>query len=331
MERTANQTSGHAPGAVGTAARYGGIDAARLFLACLVVLAHCAAFLALSPAAHFLFNNGLARVIVPFFLLTTGYFFDRQVERGLGRLLRRVLRVYLGWTLVFLPFILLYQEVTLYRLGLTLAFGYFHLWYLPALIGGLVLLHAARRLPDGVLMALATGLFCIGGAIQYAENLWLDFSALRNHYDLLVLTRNFLFYGFPYLALGVLIARGRLLAGTTPERRRILLLGALTLLLAETTLEYMTFDPEGFYDLTFSAFVLAPVLFVFVRDLPLHLPGFDPRQLSMVIYLSHPLYLLPLRFYTGLGPVGLTVVTLAATLSLAPAWMWIGRRLRILP
>lgn len=311
--------------------RNGGIDAARLVLALMVVMAHCASLQAVSPAAHFYFNNGFARVIVPFFLLTTGYFFDRQMAKGIGPWVWRVMRIYLGWSLVFLPFILFYQEISLYRLGLTLFFGFFHLWYLPALIGGMILLHAARNLSDGVLMTLAAVLFCIGGTVQYAENIFLDLSAMRNPYDLLVLTRNFLFYGFPFLALGLLIARGRLLAGIGPRRRFAFLILAVAMMIVETTLEYRSLDPDGFYDLTFSAFVLTPVLFVSVRDLPLTLPRFDPRRISMVVYLSHPLYLLPLRELTGWGPVPLTIGTFALTFALAPVWMWIGQRLRILP
>ena len=141
--------------------RNGGIDAARLVLAVMVVMAHCASLQAISPAAHFYFNNGFARVIVPFFLLTTGYFFDRQMARGIGPWVWRVMRVYLGWTLVFLPFVLFYQEISLYRLAMTLVFGFFHLWYLPALVGGMILLYAARNLSDGILMTLAAVLFCI--------------------------------------------------------------------------------------------------------------------------------------------------------------------------
>lgn len=315
----------------GAGSRHGGIDAARLLFACLVVLAHCATFLAISPAVHFYVNNGFGRVIVPFFLLTTGYFFDRQLARGLDRWLLRVGRVYVGWTAVFLPFILFYQEVTPFRLALTFGFGFFHLWYLPALIGGMVLLHVARRLPDAVLLALAVGLFVIGAAVQYAENALLDFDTMHNHYDLLVLTRNFLFYGFPYLALGALIGRGAILSRPSPRGRAGLVIVALALMLAETTLQYLSFSPEGFYDLSLSAFLLTPVLFVFVRDLPVATLWADPRKLSMVVYLSHPLYLLPLRLWTNLGPLGLTIATLALTFAFAPLWMRVGQRLRILP
>ncbi|PIV74526.1 MAG: hypothetical protein COW55_08790 [Rhodobacteraceae bacterium CG17_big_fil_post_rev_8_21_14_2_50_65_11] len=315
----------------GAASRHGGIDAARLLFACLVVLAHCATFLAISPAVHFYVNNGFGRVIVPFFLLTTGYFFDRQLARGLDRWLWRVGRVYIGWTVVFLPFILFYQEVTPFRLALTLGFGFFHLWYLPALIGGMVLLHAARRLPDAELLALSVGLLVTGAAVQYAENALLDYATMSNHYDLLVVTRNFLFYGFPFLALGALIGRGAILSRTSPRGRAALVIVALCLMAAETTLQYQSFSPEGFYDLTLSGFILTPVVFVFVRDLPVSALWVDPRKLSMVIYLSHPLYLLPLRLWTSLGPLGLTLVTFALTLAFAPLWMRVGQRLRILP
>lgn len=311
--------------------RYGGIDLARLVLALLVVFAHCATFQAVSPAAHFLFNNGLARIIVPFFLLTTGYFFDRQMAKGLGPWLWRVGRIYVIWTLIFLPYILLLQEVTPLRLLLTALFGYFHLWYLPALIGGMVLLYLARTLPDWVLMTLAAGLFVVGGAIQYAENALLDFATLSNHYDLLVITRNFLFYGFPYLALGVLIRRGRLLADLRPKMRVRMVVGAGLLLWAETWFEYMAFNPEGFFDLTFAAFPLTPILFVLVRDLRIDALPVDPRQMSMVIYLTHMLYLIPLRLFTGLEPLGLTAATLVLTLGLAPLWLKIARRIPILP
>ena len=311
--------------------RYGGIDIARLVLAGCVVLAHCASFQAISPAAHFLFNNGLARIIVPFFLLTTGYFFDRQMARGLGPWLWKAGRIYLIWTLIFLPYILLLQEVTPLRPILTAVFGYFHLWYLPALIGGMVVLYLARTLPDGMLMALAAGLFVVGGAIQYTENALLDLPSIPGHYDLLVITRNFLFYGFPYLAVGLLIHRGRVLTDLSARARLWLVIGATLLLLGETWLEYVAFDPEGFFDLTFSAFTLTPILFVWVRDLQIDALPFDPRPLSMVIYLTHMLYLIPLRIYTDLGPLALTVVTLGLTLVLAPLWLRAARRVPILP
>lgn len=312
-------------------ARYGGIDLARLLLAIFVVLAHCAAFQAISPKAHFFANNGFARIIVPFFLMTTGYFFDNQMKRGLGPWLWHVGRIYIAWTLIFLPFILFYQERTLYRLALTLGFGFFHLWYLAALLGGMAVLFWLRDLSNGALLIAATGLFLLGGVMQYAENAWLDFGVFRNHYDLLVLTRNFLFYGFPYLALGLLIRRTGFLEALAAPGRVLLMLGALAMLLAEAWIEYDLFPPEGFYDLTLSAFVLTPVVFVLVRDLPVEIPGFDPRRLSMIIYLSHPLYLIPLREFVTADPVPLTLMTLAATFAGAPVWLWLARRLPILP
>ncbi len=311
--------------------RYGGIDLARLLLAVFVVLAHCAAFQAISPEAHFFANNGFARIIVPFFLMTTGYFYDSQMKRGLGPWLWRVGRVYLAWTLIFLPFILFYQERTVFRLVMTLGFGFFHLWYLAALLGGMVVLYWARDLRNQTLLILAAGLFLIGGAIQYAENEWLDFGAFRNHYDLLVLTRNFLFYGFPYLALGLLIRRTAFLQSLSAPARVLLMLGALFLLVAETWAEMISFPPDGFYDLTVSAFVLTPVLFVLVRDMPLEIPGFDPRRLSMIIYLSHPLYLIPLREFVTPDPVPLSLMTMTLTLAAVPIWLWLARRVPILP
>lgn len=321
----------HANAAAATGARYGGIDLARLVLALCVVLAHCATFQAVGDWAHFFFNNGLARIIVPFFLLTTGYFFERQMQAGLAPWLWRVGRIYLAWTLIYLPFLLFYQAVTPYRIALTLFFGFFHLWYLPALLGGMALLYVMRNLRDGVLFWSAFALFLVGSALQYAENLWLDLNAFDSPYDLLVVTRNFLFYGFPYLALGLLIRRREPIVGQPALVRLAALAAGFLFLGAECLLEFRLFDPNGFFDLTVSAFVLTPVLFIAVRDLPLVLPGFDPRKLSMVVYLSHPLYLLPLRELTGAGPLALTVMTLAVTLLLAPAWLWMARRLPILP
>ncbi len=57
----------------------------------------------------------------------------------------------------------------------------------------------------------------------------------------------------------------------------------------------------------------------------------DPRKLSMVAYLSHPLYLLPLRLWTKLGPLGLNIAMLALTFALAPVWLRSGQSLRIVP
>ena len=79
------------------------LDAFRLIAAVLVVTIHTSPLASVSPLADFWLTRVLARLGVPFFLVTTGYFLARRGWRGLRGFWLRTLGVYLAAAVLYLP------------------------------------------------------------------------------------------------------------------------------------------------------------------------------------------------------------------------------------
>lgn len=275
------------------------IDVARVCLALLVAGGHTVLYHGLPDTLGAALVNGMARITVPFFLIVSGAFFPRGPERFRGWV-AHVLRLYLFWTLVYLPFLVTLGAFSWPKLGFYLVTGYAHLWYLPALIGGGLMLWLVRDWPAGRVMALALGLFAAGWGVQLAENLLLDFADLRHRNAWLALPRNFLFFGFPCLALGHLIARGAIGAGMGPARLVAVLVAGLGAMGVEAMLNHDLFGPEGIFDLYLGVLLVGPALFLLMARVPVraNLPWLAP--MSAAIYFVHPIFVFLLAEWAGL-------------------------------
>src|SRR5699024_12397394 len=79
------------------------LDAFRLIAAVLVVTIHTSPLASVSTLTDFWLTRVLARLGVPFFLVTTGYFLARRGWRGLRGFWLRTLGVYLAAAVLYLP------------------------------------------------------------------------------------------------------------------------------------------------------------------------------------------------------------------------------------
>lgn len=132
---------------------YSNIDITKLFMAFCVVAIHVAKLsnYTLPPVVDF-----TVRLAVPFFLVVSGYFlypklFDHN-NKGRGHVLLKYLKMYVVWTLVYLPFAVLYYYRASYSVT-DAAVEYFnnflftgetplawHMWYMHTLIVSVFLL-----------------------------------------------------------------------------------------------------------------------------------------------------------------------------------------------
>ncbi|MDX1781283.1 MAG: acyltransferase family protein [Thalassovita sp.] len=307
--------------------RNGGLDIIRLALACMVVLAHSSFFLIIGPDAHFFFLNGVARIIVPFFFVMSGYFFEAQTRNGIWPWARRVLSFYLIWTLLYLPIILIFEDFSLLRLGFYTIFGYAHLWFLPALLGGGLVFHLLRNIGNRRLIVLAVLLVAAGAALQYYENMTYDMAHLAYRRVHEAESRNFLFLGFPYVAIGVVIRRTGFAEGKIKTRDWGLVGVGIAALIGEVGFNFVFMPAEGIYEIVFSSLLVAPMVLRFAKVLPLQLQGRTMRDLSSAIYFSHLLLLIPLRAGVDLSFGELAALTLALDFALAPLLLLLNRRI----
>ena len=185
------------------------LDLFRLAAVLLVVMNHTSPLADVSAMADFWLTRVLARVAVPFFLMTTGYFLSRNHWAGVGRQLKKLCLLYGVCILLYLP-------VNLYAGSFTgpadvlrklLVDGtFYHLWYFPATILGIVIARWLSRLGLRVALPVAALLYLIGLGGDSYYGLVSRIPLLRTLYDgiftLCGYTRNGLFFAPLFLLLG---------------------------------------------------------------------------------------------------------------------------------
>lgn len=192
------------------------LDDFRWIAAFLVVAIHTSPLESMNETADFLLTRVFARVAVPFFFMVTGYFVLSAKDSG-----RKVLKTVKKTGIWYLLLTLLYLPVQIYKVvGESIDFSltgkllkavffdgtYYHLWYLPALMLGLVITWALLRLGRRNAFVCAVILYFFGllgdsyfgitEQIPFLKSLYGWMFQLFSH------TRNGLFYAPLFLLLG---------------------------------------------------------------------------------------------------------------------------------
>ena len=85
--------------------RYVAIDIFRIVCSLLVVAIHCSIFIEQYSELYFIINNIIARIAVPFFFMTTGYFFYKKYSKNSNILkitILKLLQIYILWSIIYL-------------------------------------------------------------------------------------------------------------------------------------------------------------------------------------------------------------------------------------
>ena len=127
------------------------LDITKLVLSILIVAIHFAPFgfgndSQLVGGANYLVSNCIARLVVPFFFMASGYLLYRkglnEIIINTKRYVFKLFKLYVVWTIIYLPLIIyeiiLVGDYLFHLLGFIRNFifvgSYTHLWYLPATI-----------------------------------------------------------------------------------------------------------------------------------------------------------------------------------------------------
>lgn len=173
----------------------------------------------------------LARIAVPFFFMSNGYFLFRKMEYGsfswepVKQYLFRLFRLYLIWSAVYFPLAIrrvildggsVGAGVVRFVKKFLFSGSYTHLWYLNAAIVGVLIVSAllAAGWEISSILILAGSLYAVGllaqsyfGVIlplrELTPGLW---EGLKQVQDVMETTRNGLFFGFLFIGLGMLCA-----------------------------------------------------------------------------------------------------------------------------
>lgn len=305
---------------------YAAIDNFRLVAALLIVAIHTAPLASFSETADFLVTYCLGRVGVPFFLMVSGYFvlapYQRQFARrklsrrhpatlgnenaagvfsgSMGRFLKKTALLYLISTLLYLP-------LKIYSHNISASVGgwlkeiffdgtFYHLWYLPAVILGCLLIIALLYFCSPLAVSVIVFVLYILGTLGDSYyNLISQVPFFKMVYEGIFTvssyTRNGIFFAPLFLWMGVLLANGKVRIS-----RKAAWIG-LSISLAGMLAEgFMSFQLQ-WQKHNSMYFLLIPVMFfLFELLLSLDCRGVEiARDLSMYIYILHPLCIVFVR------------------------------------
>ncbi len=269
---------------------------------------------------------GLLDTAVPYFFLASGFFLFRKLGRSreedlsiIKQWIGKVLKLYLIWTLVYLPF----TVIGFLRDGLSLqtAFAIFvrnlilvgenylswPLWYLLAMIWGGILIYVMRwmRIP-------VWGIFLAGLAL-YLAAFQLDLDSMPLYAKLFKTTRNGFFLGLMFLTAGGLVWQWM----QQDRLQKPLLWDLLLVCIGVAGYQYS------------SLFLLPFALGLFLLSLRTNLPVLSDDSarslgaMSKTIYLTHMIFA-GLAILLTTVPAGWSLWLLAAACSTALAGLFAG-------
>ncbi len=296
---------------------YNAIDLARMTGACLTVAAHAWFFLndLSSPVTTVLYwgiYQYSGRLFIPFFIMTSSFFHYRKSDPGSITLqysagyLKRFFRLYLIWTAIYFPLALLNiirdpkgsirHGVPAYIRNVIFSGDQMHLWFMPALIVAvfLVTFFLSKGVKPSGVVGIAFFFYLIGMfgqtwfgfLIPLREKAPAVWNALRFGRHVILTTRNGLFYGFLFAAMGMCFAY----YGVMVSRRQAA--AGFIISFICMGIEIMVFEKIGFtreHDMTI--FLIPAEFFLFSFLLQTDLPD-RPfyrlcRKTSALIYFVH--------------------------------------------
>lgn len=296
--------------------KYGGLDIFRVTAAFLVVAIHTSPLQSFNGEADFFLTRVLARIAVPFFLMVTGQFvlgdylftnmetgeaeYTQRIS-GILRYVKKLGLLYAGCILLYLPIGMYaghYRGIGAMQVLKMLVFDgtFYHLWYFPASILGVLVICLLRRfLPLKAVAGISGVLYLLGlfgdsyyGALSGVPAVKAVYDACFNIFSY---TRNGLFFVPVFLILGA--AAGKKAPVLKPVFNLVLFLICFGLMTGEAfILHHLDFQRhDSMY------FLLIPCMFFLYRFLLSW--QFSPcgrlRMISSFVYILHPAVIVVVR------------------------------------
>lgn len=263
------------------------LDLLKIILAIFVVLLHANFFSDYNETLSYLSVEGLFRIAVPTFFLINGYFFKHIVDnKKIIKWSKRVIILYSVWTIIYLPF----WTFSIKSIIINIFIGYFHLWYIQALLLSGIILFYTKKLNSKNMLMLAFFLFSVGVVIQYSGNYHMvKVNILDRIMNFEPTYRNFLFLGLPFFIIGYLINKDNWNKLITPKQTLLLITLGMIFIFIESYINYY-YTKEAFDNL-FSLIFICPLIFIYTINLNLRF-NINSKNIALVstaIYLVHPL------------------------------------------
>lgn len=316
------------------------LDYTKLILSFLVVTIHNPILSAI-PFISNLICNGVARLAVPCFFIINGLYLQKTISNKtyLIKYIKKLLLFYTVWMLIYAPFHLFgfkdTIEKSIFLNIISIVFGYWHLWYLIGLIGGVALLYYFKKknFSDKKILLISMLFFFIGWLLQqfrlfYPNTPGLLGSLFRANFYY----RNFAFLAFPLITAGYLISKEDFMTSFKKKLSNVYTIACLFILLfLEVILHYFMVGRMGF-DFYLALFILCPALIIKVlnKSKIVKVESDYISKLSAVIFFIHPLILFSVQnIFPSLNGTQCYVLIIFFSFLLGSALIDSNRKLKI--
>lgn len=289
--------------------RYNAIDLARIIAAVLVICVHTDPLFHYSSTGNYFLVTVLARLAVPFFFVTSGFFFGNKIKLGhsseselpiLLPVIKRLIALYIAWTMMYLP-IQIYAWTRsggswsywlTYLQKLFFEGSYYTLWYLTGLIFAMAFSYLLFKIfKPGKVLLITLMLYIVGTLLQSYYDVFESESLLSWYYSIFLTTRNGLFFGSLFVSLGIYMAHHKQNLSKKWNSRLFILFFILL------TIEAFNLEDLDFTKGSGMWLMLVPTVFFLFKILQkIHLRDRRIyqylRPLSFLLYVSHGLFLI---------------------------------------
>lgn len=293
------------------------LDITKLILSFMVVAIHCGFLSDYNLFIYYFVINNVFRISIPLFFIINGYFLYYFFEKKTFKIwLKKSILIYFFLMLLYAYFWIDFYNFKFLEFLLKLFFGYFHLWYLSAMILGSLLLFYLKAFSNYKIIIIAFLLFLTGLTIQYTGRLHFlsDYFIADKLINNLSSYRNFLFTAFPFITLGYLINKTKII--TRIKQPTIFFITLLSLLLfsIENSIIHNNLPSLPIVECQISYWVGAPILFIIIMKKSKYTSNQSILSYyPTIIYFIHPLLILTILKFTNPKPTLLTFYTFLFT------------------
>lgn len=272
----------------------------KFIMAVFVMMVHFSPFKTIHPVLHFISIHGFTRIAVPFFFLSSGFLVS---ERGiippqrLKKTLIKLIKLYLYWTLLYSPLIVLqlintpstqHWLITLNR-NLFFEGSFIHLWYFVASIIGLIIVTTLQRfLKSHLIFTLLILLFILGvlGDSYYGLSMTIPYLSTfkTTLFQFINTTRNGVFFAPLFIYTGILIKQFQ------PNIKMQTLLISIFIILILSFIEIFFLRNQGWardYNLTFLIYPLSVFSFLISLSVKVSFSTDRFRSMATTLFYIH--------------------------------------------
>lgn len=232
------------------------LDFLKILLSFIVVTAHLDPLFEYHELRSAIWNAGYGRALVPCFFAINGFFLASKLDdfKAIRKYMTQLIIVYLLWSTFYAYFY--YEHMPLTTIIGRYIFGYYQLWYLPALMWSVPLLIGLRKFIKNDLYILLIILFV------YMVGHTLDTTREMAHYY-----RNGFFIGMPFVTLGYFIRKYNVKEWFKTWHLVTLIVLSIGTLSIESILNF--YDGEKVTDMFLSNLFLCPAAVLLALKKPL--------------------------------------------------------------